>query len=182
MRNTDLHNHENNFEDECPICMEGPLIKGTKNLVKTNCCGKKIHEDCLETWMKTRNNCPMCRGRLDTMNKLKFPGDYQRIYLKDPIEKEMRNSSLPIVEYNEKGDIIKNEENLEVEDGKVVENHTGIVKSERSRKISKRAFQSNEEHLIYVKLDNKFTEIGKMLFQIVMDLKLLFLYQIMKYT
>lgn len=36
----------------------------------------------------------------------------------------------------------------------------GIVKSERSRKISQEAFSSNEEHLIYVKLDNKFTEIG----------------------
>ena len=42
MRNTDLHHHENSFEDNCPICMEGQHIKGTKNLVTTNCCGKII--------------------------------------------------------------------------------------------------------------------------------------------
>ena len=47
------------MERECPICLES-LIEG---IVKTT-CSHFYHKDCLNTWKRTRHNCPMCRKKI----------------------------------------------------------------------------------------------------------------------
>lgn len=44
---------------ECPICIEH---LGDEEVL---CCGHWFHEDCINTWKKTHETCPICRSILE---------------------------------------------------------------------------------------------------------------------
>lgn len=52
--------NESDFESDlerCPVCLDFQ----TCDSIIMECCDKLIHSDCLSTWLRTRNNCPLCR-------------------------------------------------------------------------------------------------------------------------
>jgi len=54
-------------DGECPICLDAadaPAVggAGSPRLVKVlTRCGHTFHQDCLDTWLREQNNCPVCR-------------------------------------------------------------------------------------------------------------------------
>lgn len=63
----------NNKKVKCCICYEDlPYLISIKN--NCNCKNKFYHIDCLYTWSKINNSCPICRNNIDNfiINKLKF--------------------------------------------------------------------------------------------------------------
>ena len=54
----------NKFKDiTCNICLEG---FGIGNIVRVLECNHEFHENCIITWLKTRNTCPVCRHELES--------------------------------------------------------------------------------------------------------------------
>jgi len=49
--------------DPCPVCLE-PFLPG-RNVALTT-CGHVYHADCLGTWLRGAQTCPMCRTGLDS--------------------------------------------------------------------------------------------------------------------
>jgi len=51
----------------CPICIDDlkqdddGKSKTQANPTETLSCGHQFHQSCLETWLRTKNNCPICR-------------------------------------------------------------------------------------------------------------------------
>ena len=54
-RNTRINNHE---EVQCSICME--MIDRTDK--KTLTCNHDFHAGCINTWLRTKDTCPLCRA------------------------------------------------------------------------------------------------------------------------
>ena len=48
---------KNNEEEECPICLDNLDINETKILP----CNHIFHTLCIDTWLKRKNMCPLCR-------------------------------------------------------------------------------------------------------------------------
>ena len=48
------------IDDNCPICMV-PFNK-KENLINCPTCKKYLHKECIDSWLKVRKNCPMCRS------------------------------------------------------------------------------------------------------------------------
>ena len=54
----------NKFKDiTCNICLEG-FQKG--NILRVLECNHEFHENCIITWLKSRNTCPVCRHELES--------------------------------------------------------------------------------------------------------------------
>merc|ERR1719277_2350253 len=68
-------------EDLCVVCQEA-MPAGSK--AKAMPCGHKFHDDCLISWVKKSNSCPLCRyAELPTEKR--FFDDVQRQILQaDP--------------------------------------------------------------------------------------------------
>ena len=47
----------------CAICLEDT----DHNCYKTLCCKHKFHFECLDTWFKIKNTCPLCRREYSHM-------------------------------------------------------------------------------------------------------------------
>ena len=47
-------------EDDCPICME--KMKGGEKDVCKLYCKHYFHVECMEKWLETRMECPICRA------------------------------------------------------------------------------------------------------------------------
>ena len=54
--NNELESEES--EESCSICLENYKKNDTINILK---CDHKYHEKCIDKWMETSNNCPLCR-------------------------------------------------------------------------------------------------------------------------
>ena len=55
-------------EDSCTICLQ--KFKGT-DIIKEFCCKHIFHKKCLLKWLKTSNNCPLCKHNLmDDLNNI----------------------------------------------------------------------------------------------------------------
>lgn len=61
---------ENTFiNDTCAICLE----KFTNNdLISDIRCKHAFHKKCINTWIKEKNNCPLCKRDLINKKKIKF--------------------------------------------------------------------------------------------------------------
>lgn len=55
--------YKKNENKECCICME--KICFNDNVYKCKGCDSMIHYNCMNEWVKTNNNCPMCRHDVD---------------------------------------------------------------------------------------------------------------------
>ena len=54
----------NNYKDiTCNICLEG---FGIGNILRVLECQHEFHENCIITWLKNRNTCPVCRHELES--------------------------------------------------------------------------------------------------------------------
>jgi len=51
-------NGELESEESCSICLENYKKNDTINILK---CGHKYHEKCIDEWISTSDNCPLCR-------------------------------------------------------------------------------------------------------------------------
>ena len=49
-------------ENNCTICMSD-YVKDEEILTLT--CFHKFHSECIETWFKSQNWCPVCRTKID---------------------------------------------------------------------------------------------------------------------
>jgi hypothetical protein len=60
------------MEDDCPVCL-CPHDSGSATLAW---CKHKFHRDCILTWFKDNNTCPMCRCDLSpsTVINVQIPG------------------------------------------------------------------------------------------------------------
>ena len=45
-------------DESCSICLENYKKNDTINILK---CGHKYHEKCIDEWISTSDNCPLCR-------------------------------------------------------------------------------------------------------------------------
>ena len=45
-------------DESCSICLENYKKNDTINILK---CGHKYHEKCIDEWIGTSDNCPLCR-------------------------------------------------------------------------------------------------------------------------
>ena len=67
---------------KCPICLE------SLDKIYVTACNHEFHEGCINQWLETRNNCPMCRHVLiDRPEPLRN------------LEAELRNSLIDLFEY-----------------------------------------------------------------------------------
>jgi len=48
---------------ECSICLSDILLKEAK----TTICSHIFHNECLNQWLSTNNNCPLCRGVIEVL-------------------------------------------------------------------------------------------------------------------
>jgi len=51
-------NNELEHDDKCSICLENYLKRDIINELK---CGHKYHDKCIDEWIITNINCPLCR-------------------------------------------------------------------------------------------------------------------------
>ena len=54
----------NTFNNECPICQNSlyePSVESKERNIIINCCKHGYHQECIEKWLKTKRNCPMCK-------------------------------------------------------------------------------------------------------------------------
>ena len=52
------------FNYDCPICTNSlyePSVESKKCNVSINCCKHGYHTECIDKWLKTKRNCPMCK-------------------------------------------------------------------------------------------------------------------------
>ena len=49
--------------DECPICLE--LLLETEKNITVECCKKQFHTECYLNCMKLKQECPMCRRKIN---------------------------------------------------------------------------------------------------------------------
>ncbi|CAN0852510.1 E3 ubiquitin-protein ligase RNF181 homolog [Linum grandiflorum] len=50
-------------EDCCPVCLEDMVCGGgTSGRVMRMDCKHEFHENCLLSWLKNSNSCPLCRS------------------------------------------------------------------------------------------------------------------------
>jgi len=61
-----MHDIERNQNDCCTICLEQLHIGEFATRIP---CGHLFHEDCIKLWLKSSNQCPVCRYELATDNK-----------------------------------------------------------------------------------------------------------------
>lgn len=59
---TDLINIDNT--SECSICIELLSSKNKKNIVSLVQCGHKFCRQCITKWLRSNNNCPLCKAVL----------------------------------------------------------------------------------------------------------------------
>ena len=77
--------NNNNEKYECSVCCEELQI-GDK-MAAFSCPGKHIfHENCILQWLKTNNNCVLCRHEIETVNP-----EYNKI-LKKRKMRQQRNA------------------------------------------------------------------------------------------
>jgi hypothetical protein len=55
--------NEENFDDECSICLK-PLAEMENVQVEKTSCGHYFHDHCLAEWTKVTPNCPVCRANV----------------------------------------------------------------------------------------------------------------------
>jgi len=48
-------------DNKCSICFDTMLNNGELRITP---CGHKFHSECLNTWLRTKNTCPLCRARI----------------------------------------------------------------------------------------------------------------------
>ena len=58
----DLYQNIESSYDKCCICRE--TLFNTDIVRKINSCEHVFHMSCLDTWLETNTNCPICRGDL----------------------------------------------------------------------------------------------------------------------
>jgi len=77
---SDVHNHEANNPDSCPICVEpfnerhvtcddqddGPAAQTNQYIIPE--CNHKFHTSCLMQWFRRERRCPLCRDSGITEN------------------------------------------------------------------------------------------------------------------
>ena len=65
--------YDSNPDLDCPICFD---LLSDSEIIKMDCCGKKIHLKCINEWytknheMQTRSLCIMCRVESELMNDI----------------------------------------------------------------------------------------------------------------
>lgn len=48
-------------DNNCSICFDTMSNTGP---LRTTPCGHRFHSECLNTWLRTKNTCPLCRARI----------------------------------------------------------------------------------------------------------------------
>ena len=67
---------------KCPICLD------SLDKIFTTVCNHDFHESCINTWLETRNTCPMCRHML-----------IDRVEPHRNMNVELRNNLIDMFEY-----------------------------------------------------------------------------------
>ena len=54
------------YNQECPICtnsLHEPSVDSNSNIpnIRINCCKHGYHTECINKWLNTKRNCPMCK-------------------------------------------------------------------------------------------------------------------------
>lgn len=76
------HNKKNNIHDICCICHENLTDVCPLSHLSCHACKKIMHKICIESWLKKKKNCPMCRStwkKGKCMNYLKSDIKYREI-------------------------------------------------------------------------------------------------------
>mmetsp|Transcript_21404 Transcript_21404/g.31267 ORF Transcript_21404/g.31267 Transcript_21404/m.31267 type:complete len:87 (+) Transcript_21404:2-262(+) len=52
-------------DSKCPICLGGfDPTESSHQLRRLDHCGHTFHSSCLQTWLATKTNCPVCKHSL----------------------------------------------------------------------------------------------------------------------
>ena len=65
------------MEFKCSICLDKLFSANTD--VSVPQCGHMYHKDCLENYMKIKNNCPNCRSEITSIVKTVYPDAYNEL-------------------------------------------------------------------------------------------------------
>jgi hypothetical protein len=60
--NEDENTETNRYSDRCPICQEE--YNNNEELRLINNCSHEFHKSCIDIWLNSNNNCPICRGNI----------------------------------------------------------------------------------------------------------------------
>ena len=67
---------EQDIENEinCAICLN--QLERNQNYIKHPYCSHKFHHDCIITWIKSINSCPLCRNGFPSQRIIMHQGSY----------------------------------------------------------------------------------------------------------
>jgi hypothetical protein len=74
----------------CPICLEES--NGNEYWKKLN-CEHKFHKKCIEHWINTSNNCPVCRSIINDTIEIRMLD----MYIYNPNDADSQNDSSNVV-------------------------------------------------------------------------------------
>ena len=67
----------NTYNQECPICtnsLHEPSVESNSTIpnVRINCCKHGYHTECINKWLNTKNNCPICKSTWQSTNYINY--------------------------------------------------------------------------------------------------------------
>jgi hypothetical protein len=78
---------------QCGICLDIVNIRG--NL---DCCTHAFCFECIETWMKTANICPMCKATVKKLTKISPNGTQEKAKKVQDVDKRVENNEMTLDE------------------------------------------------------------------------------------
>lgn len=63
----DPSEHRNQYGSECVVCLSE--LEESDEVIVLPQCGHYFHMECIDMWLRSHSNCPICRTTIDVVEE-----------------------------------------------------------------------------------------------------------------
>ena len=134
------------MEFKCSICLDKLFSANTD--VSVPQCGHMYHKDCLESYMKIKNNCPNCRSEITSIVKTVYPDVYNELSYSS-FSNEAKDILEEIIDYQKEKKIIMIDliKKLDKENTSLIETNKSYQENFKTANVFLKSFEKENEDL-----------------------------------